>query len=165
MKLRTLALMLLMVCSSLISQTPSPHSSFIVFQSATGAVAVVTVQLPAAAAKGIHFLGAYATCSGGCNVLQELAGPAATATAFTPLSLTRRGESTVAKAFTASNATAVSSPIPGIPVPATVAQSIDLSSIWMPANQSTMQVFTMRTDNAVGTNAIVIVYEEVSLTN
>lgn len=143
-------------------QVTPPHPAFIVYQSATGAAAVVTVQLPAntAGTAGLHFIGAFVTCSGGCNVIQELQGSAATATAFTPIPLRDRRDVSIAQAFTASNSSAPASTIPGVPVQASIAQSLDLSMIRMQSGRNYNQVFTLRTDNAAGTNAIALIYEE-----
>jgi len=143
-------------------QVAPPRPAFIVYQSVTGNVAVVTVQLPANTTGnvGLHFIGAFATCSAGCNLIQELMGPAATATAFTPIPLRRRDDSSIAAAFTASNAAAAANPIPGIPVQPSVAQSIDLSAIRMQPGLNRVQTLTLRTDNSSGTNAIALIYED-----
>jgi len=138
-----------------------PRSAFICYQSASSAAAVVTVQLPANANRGVHLIGAFATCSNGCNVAQELMGTAASSTAFAPISLNDRTSTSSAKCYTASNSSAGSNVIPSLPVSAGSALPLDLSNVRLASGFSITQLFTLRTDNATGTNAIAVVYEEI----
>jgi hypothetical protein len=134
--------------------------AFIVSQNVTSAVAIVTISSPANTEKYINLVGAAISCSAGCYVTQELNSSAATTTVTAPAKLRSQSDSASAVAYTASNIASSGVIAHPYTVQAGVVFGLDLSQTHLTKNAAVRQSFTLRTDNATGTNGITLIWNE-----
>lgn len=126
----------------------------------TSSAEVITIQQPATGSRNVKFISVYFDCSVACTAALERGGVAATATALTVNPINAGDVAAVTKAFSGSDATAVTV-ISKINCIAACAQTLDLTGLAFKAGQTTSTNLTLRTSSITGTVDITFKFQEV----